>query len=314
MIINVHSHLIDRNMWSEYFWETIINLYSKAMNAPKEMLIQTLLPKIAEADAKKYVEAMDDAGIDIGVVNGVDYGLSAAGEAKWSVEEMNQWIVQQVNEYPDKLYALCAVDPQRGERAINLVEKAVVEWGMKGVKFHPTSGFYPDDPAFFPFYEKCVELNVPVFSHTSIFSVPMMEGKYANPIHLDSVAAKFPDLKIVMLHFGGLPWILKCVEIMNARQNIYAEISGWQTRALFEVESFLKLLNSVFQSKSLLAPLKDRIMFGSDWPLINTAMEDKEWVEWINNIPEKAQEYGLKFKRSDIKKLLGLNAKKFLNL
>lgn len=109
MIINVHSHLIDRNMWSEYFWETTINLYSKTMNVPKEILIQTLLPKIAEADVKKYIEAMDDAGIDIGVVNGVDYGLSAAGEAKWSVEEMNQWIAQQVNEYPNKLYALNSI-------------------------------------------------------------------------------------------------------------------------------------------------------------------------------------------------------------
>ena len=314
MIINVHSHLIHRNMWSEYFWDQSANIFSEAMNVPKDVLIKTLLPRISNAYAERYVEAMDDAGIDVGIVNGTDWGKSAAGEAKWSVEEQNQWVYQQVSEYPDKLYAICAVDPRRGDKAIKLVEKAVNEWGMIGVKFHPTAGYYPDNPEFHPFYKKCVELKVPVFSHTSVFSVPLMEGKYADPIYLDSVAARFPDLKIVMLHFGGLPWIRNCVEIMNARQNIYAEISGWQTRALFEVESFLKLLNSVFQSKSLLAPLKDRIMFGSDWPLMNTAMEDKEWVEWVKNIPEKAQEYGLKFKRSDIKNLLGLNAKKLLNL
>ncbi|MFX0001552.1 MAG: amidohydrolase family protein [Candidatus Hodarchaeota archaeon] len=314
MIINVHSHLIHRNMWSEYFWDKNANIFSEAMNIPKDVLIKTLLPRIMNADAERYVEAMDNAGIDIGIVNGTDWGKSAAGEATWSVEEQNQWVKHQVDEYPDKLYGICAVDPRRGEEAIKLVEKAVNEWGMIGVKFHPTAGYYPDNPDFFPFYEKCLELKIPVFSHTSVFSVPLMEGKFADPIYLDSVAARFPNLKIVMLHFGGLPWVSKCVEIMNARHNVYTEISGWQSRAFFDTDHFLKLLFKMFTSASLLAPLKDRIMFGTDWPLLETAMEQKDWVEWIKNIPEKADEYGLKIKRSDIKKLLGLNAKKFLNL
>lgn len=301
-------------MWSEYFWERNANIFSEAMNIPKDVLTKTLLPRISNAHAERYAEAMDNAGIDIGIVNGTDWGKSAAGEANWSVEEQNQWVADQVAEYPGKLYGLCAVDPRRGDKAIKLVEKAVSEWGMIGVKFHPTAGYYPDNPEFFPFYKKCVELNIPIFSHTSIFSVPLMEGKYADPLHLDSIAAKFPNLKIVMLHFGGLPWVSKCVEIMNARHNIYTEISGWQTRAFFDTDYFLKLLFKMFNSTSLLTPLKDRIMFGTDWPLLETAMEQKEWVEWIKNIPEKAEEYGLKFKRSDIKKLLGLNAKKFLNL
>ena len=314
MIVNIHSHLIHKNMWSEYFWDQNATIFSKAMNIPKEVLMKTLMPKIVDANAGKFVKALDEAGIDIGVVNGTDWGMSAAGEPKWSIEELNKWVFEQVSEYPDKLKALFAVDPRRGKLAIELVEKAVNEWDMKGVKFHPTAGYYPDDPAFFPFYEKCVELGVVLFSHTSLFSVPLMEGKFADPVYLDSVAAKFPDLKIVMLHFGGLSWVSKCIEIMNARPNVYAEISGWQSRINFETDSFLKLLENVFKSSGLLGPLKDRIMFGTDWPLMETAMSDKSWLDWIKSIPEKGETLGLKFKRSDIKKLLGLNAKKLLNL
>jgi len=82
----------------------------------------------------------------------MDFGLSKAGEPQWSIEEINHWIASQAEEFSDRLLALCAVDPRRGKRAIKLLEKAVLEWDMKGVKLHPTVGFYPDNPEFFPFY------------------------------------------------------------------------------------------------------------------------------------------------------------------
>jgi len=65
-------------MWSEHFWDTTINIYSKAMNVSKELLINTVLPQISNANAENYVIAMDEAGIDNGLVMGVDYGLSTA--------------------------------------------------------------------------------------------------------------------------------------------------------------------------------------------------------------------------------------------
>ena len=105
---------------------------------------------------------------------------------------------------------------------------------MKGVKFYPPCGFYPNDPAFFPFYEKCVELDIPIFSHSATGSPPFLEGIYADPIYFDSVAAKFPDLKIVLVHLGGWSHVLKSIEIINARPNVYGEISGHQGRLLNE--------------------------------------------------------------------------------
>jgi predicted TIM-barrel fold metal-dependent hydrolase len=53
-------------------------------------------------------------------------------------------------------------------------------------------------------------------------------------------------------------------------------------------------------------------MFGTDWPYLENFMNQKMWVEWIQNIPEKVQEYGLKFKQREIKNILYRNAEQFL--
>ena len=82
--------------------------------------------------------------------------------------------------------------------------------------------------------------------------------------------------------------------------NKYKSPYGWSPR---------ELITSLFGK-----PLKERIMFGTDWPYFTYAMEDKVWVEWIKNIPETAKKYNLNFTDEEIKKILGLNAKKILKL
>lgn len=316
MIISTHGHITHKNCSSDKFYEYYANLISKAMNLSKEVIYEKVLPLIYACNAEAHVQAMEEAGIDKSLIMAVDWGMNSdVGEAKWSIEEINEWVAKEAEQYPDKLYTLCAVDPRRGEKAVKLVEKAVTEWCMKGVKFHPTAGYYPDDPAFFPLYEKCVELDVPVCSHTAaLINAPFM-SKYADPIYLDTLAAKFPDLKILLIHFGSLSYTMKCVEIMVSRPNIYAEISGYQAQALIMPDSFLKTLRYIFDTPAFLGPaVKDRLMFGTDWPYLETFMDQKSWVEWVKNIPESAKEYGLKFKQREIKNLLGKNAEKFLKL
>nr|MDO8098586.1 amidohydrolase family protein [Candidatus Njordarchaeota archaeon] len=315
MIVNVHAHLAHKDMWADTFWGFVAGSFSKALGIPKDLVTRQLLPQIWASNAKAYVNVLDKAGIDKAIVTGVDYGMSVVGEAKWSVEEMNEWVAKQADEYPDKLVGLCAVDPRRGDRAVRLVEKAVKEWGMKGVKFHPTAGYYPDDPAYYALYKKCVDLNVPLFSHTAALITAPLESKYADPIYLDSVAAKFSDLKIVLLHFGGLSWTLKCAEIMTARANLYTEISGHQMAAVAMPQHELTTLRNLLDVPALLgSSLKDRIMFGTDWPYLTSVMGDDAWVGWVRKIPENGKKYGLKFTQEEVSKILGENARRILKL
>lgn len=314
MVINAHAHLAHKNMWSDSFWDSIADTFSRTLGIPKDQAFEEILPMFWASNAETYVAEMEKAGIDKAIVFGVDYGL-IDGQAEWSVEEMNEWVAEQADEYPDKLTSYCAVDPRRGERAVELLEKAVEDWGMKGLKLHPTAGFYPDNSEYFPLYEKCVELDVPVQSHTAALITAPLESKYADPIHLDSVAAKFPDLKIIQVHFGGINWTLKCAEIMTSRPNVYAEISGHQINAAGMPEYELKTLRNLLNLPSLLGPsLGERIMFGSDWPYIINVMGDDAWVDWVKNIPEKGKEYDLEFTEEEIEKILHENAERILDL
>ncbi|MFX0133894.1 MAG: amidohydrolase family protein [Candidatus Hodarchaeota archaeon] len=312
MIINIHTHLSNENARPQNSWKFIPKAISTEKGFSKKELYDKFMSRILFRDADMFIKNLDDAGIDKALVMTVDHGMSPAGEAKWSIEEMNQWIAEEVAKYPDRLYALCAVDPRRGDRAIKLIEKAVDEWGMKGVKFHPTSGYYPDDPAFFPLYERMVELDVPLHSHTANVIGPPAMSKYADPIYLDTIAARFVDLNIVMLHCGSISYPYKCMELMLARPNLYAEISGYQLAAFFIPEFFYKVIRDFLKLPALfISAPKDRLMFGSDWPMMG---DDKTWVEFVKNIPENAKKYNIKIKKKDIRHILGENAKKFLKL
>ena len=316
MVINIHGHIEHKNCNSLRGNEFTANFLSHVMNLPKEVIHEKFIPQFWSANAEAHVKAMEEAGIDKSVIMTVDQGLHPEiGEAMWSIEEKNKWVAEQAKQYPDKLYAMCAVDPRRGEKAISLVEKAILKWEMKGVKLHPTSGYYPDDPAFFPFYKKCVELEVPICSHCAAIIGPPLMSKYADPIYLDTIAARFPELKILMIHFGGFSWNNRCSEIMVARPNVYAELSGFQFGAVVMPELFLKTLKDILNMPSLYGtPVKDKIMFGTDWPAMEIILNQKAWVDWIRNIPQKGLEFGLKFKKREIENILTKNAEKFLDL
>nr|MDO8081084.1 amidohydrolase family protein [Candidatus Freyarchaeota archaeon] len=318
MIINVHAHLDRKELYSDKYWAHVADGLAKRLGLSKEITMEKIVKPFSTSKnyhAEGFVEVLDKLGVDKAIITAMDFGLSIAGEPKWSIEEINHWIASQAEEYSDKLVALCAVDPRRGERAIKLIEKAVLEWGMKGVKMHPTAGFYPDNPGFFPFYEKCVELDVPLHSHAAALTSPLVESKYANPIYLDSVAVNFPELKIIIIHFGGLSWTKNCTEIMCSRPNIYTEISTHQINALTMPQQWLIHLRGFLDTPPMFGePLSDRIMFGSDWPYLEYAMKDDVWIDWIKNIPEEGKKYGLKFEEREIGKILGVNAKKILKL
>jgi len=315
LIINIHAHLGHKNMYSGKYWEYMADLFSRVWGIPRETFDRTMLPKIQTFDAEIFVEQMDIAGIKKALVMCVDFGMSEVGEGKWTIEESNKWVAEQTQKYPDRLIPICAIDPRRGKKAVELLDKAVNKWEMRGLKFHPTAGYYPDDPNFFPLYKKCIELDVPLFSHTAATIGPPFMSKYADPIYLDTLAAKFLDLRIVLIHFGSLSYTYKCMEIMSCRYNLFAELSGYQFQARIMPERFLKILRTVFDSPPLLgSAIKERIMFGTDWPFLETVMDQKTWVKWLQSVPEKGQDFGLKFKNREIKKILYLNAEKFLKL
>jgi uncharacterized protein len=118
-------------------------------------------------------------------------------------------------------------------------------------------GMYPADNAvYFPLYTKACELELPVCLNTGLPGPPL-PGEAQNPIHLDRVCVRFPELKLVMAH-GADPWWDIAIRLMIKYRNLRLMTSAWSPRRL--PESLLHFMRTRG---------KDRIMFASDSPVLS---------------------------------------------
>lgn len=167
--------------------------------------------------------------------------------------DSNLYLAEYCRQEPDFFIPIAYLEPLVVPDPAGLLEDLVVNHGMRGLKLHPPSGFYPNDPRLYPLYAKAVELNIPVFLHIGSSTLPGMRLKYARPIYLDDVAVDFPDLTIVMIHAGrGYDYEAAfCLAKLHA--NIILDVTGLPPAKLLQYFPELERL-------------ADRVIFGSDWP------------------------------------------------
>ncbi|MFP6870817.1 MAG: amidohydrolase family protein, partial [Nitrospinota bacterium] len=163
---------------------------------------------------------------------------------------------------------------------VRALEHAIKEMGFIGAHLYPHwFRMEPDHRKYYPFYAKCVELDIPVLLHTSTNLTRTKLAEYGRPIYLDGVAKDFPELRIVAVH-GGWPWILEMIAVALKQPNIYIEISGTHPRYIGMPgtgwEPLLVYGNSL---------LKHKILWGSNWPMIGP----KESLEEFRKFPLKEE-------------------------
>ena len=107
------------------------------------------------------------------------------------------------------------------------VEEAVVKKGLKGLLLTPPYGhYYANDKRVYPFYEKAVALDIPIYFHHSHQFGPSRycPMKYARPWLLDDLTIDFPDLRFNVEHMG-YPWTEELLAIMTRSPNVYTDIA-----------------------------------------------------------------------------------------
>jgi predicted TIM-barrel fold metal-dependent hydrolase len=189
----------------------------------------------------------------------------------------NDYIAGLTERWPDVyLPGWAMVDPWKGEKAIQEIERAIKELGLVGVKFQQVAQeFFPNDRRFYPIWETCAALGVPVMFHTGTTGLaagtPGAMGfhlKYTKPIpYIDDVAADFPKLKIIAAH-PSWPWQDEMIAVVISKGNVFMELSGWAPR--YFPEQLKREVNG---------RLQDRVMFGSDYPIIDV----KRWLDEFEN-------------------------------
>lgn len=198
----------------------------------------------------------------------------------------NDYVAGMRDRHKDRIIqAWGTVDPLKGDIAIKEAERAIKELRMLGLHFHPISGHYAvNERRFYPLWETIASLNVPVMIDVGMTGMGAgMPGgmgaklRHAHPSAIDELAADFPNLKIVAAH-PGWPWIEETTAVVLHKGNVFWEMSGWAPKYLPDS------LKSDIRGR-----LKDKVMFGSDYPSIPYERLFREWDEigYSDEIKEK---------------------------
>ena len=160
-----------------------------------------------------------------------------------------------------------------------------------------TQAFCPTNPRFFPIFEACSRLNLPVIFHggTTAISAGTPGGRglvleYCKPIpYIDEIAARYPELRIIIAH-PAWPWHDDQLAVMRHKGNVYMDLSGWAPK--YFPESIVHNANTLVQ---------DKVFFGSDFPVISP----ERWLAEFAALP---------IKETVRPKILLHNAAKFLGI
>jgi predicted TIM-barrel fold metal-dependent hydrolase len=215
------------------------------------------------ATAEELIESMDRDGVDISVV--VNIG--------WSSHELcaetNDYILESVSRYPDRLVGFCAVQPNSTNETLKEVERCV-KGGAKGIgELRPDTQQIDlnDEKITGSFAEALLKHSLILLVHASEPAGHKYPGKgTVTPEILYPFIAAYPDITVVCAHWGGgLPFYELMPEVGKALKNTYYDTAA---------SPFLYSPRIYSQISRLVGA--EKILFGSDYPLLSQERLIKE--------------------------------------
>ena len=135
-------------------------------------------------------------------------------------------------------------------------------------------GLPADDPSYAPLYKLCIEAKRPVLVLVGYTGTGAgkrggdgLKLDLCHPRYVDSLAAQFPDLDIISGR-PAWPWQDDMIAVMLHKANVWAELHGWSPK--YYSESL---------KREIPRRLKDRVMFGADYPLLRYERLVQDWRE-----------------------------------
>ncbi len=272
------------------------------------------------------------------IVLTMDMKYMRAGKVKDDLDSQLEELLKLYQEFPDTIIPFIAVDPRR-ENILELVKKYIEEHNFKGIKIYPRLGFYPNDKRLEPIYKYAQEQKIPILSHCArggVFTkkithnmldhpwrgrVKKIKAKhfshyFTEPMNYKSILKDFPDLKICLAHFGGYDewdaflenawdpenpdlskksWMSEIIDLMKEHPNLYTDISY----TAFHSSRYFPLMSVLLDDTEI----KDRIMFGSDYYMIEREKESER---------EMALKVRYALGEEKFKMISGINIKNFI--
>jgi predicted TIM-barrel fold metal-dependent hydrolase len=208
------------------------------------------------ATAEEVVASMDEVGIDLSVV------LNAGWVSHELCVETNDYILDSISRYPERLVGFCAIQPKAGDAAIAELERCA-KAGAKGIGElrSDTQGFdLTDEATLKPIVDAMLEHDLIFLTHASEPVGHEYFGKGSiTPDILYSFIMGFPNLKLVCAHWGGgLPFYALMPEVAKALANVFFDTAA--TVFLYRPQIFEQVSHIIGS---------DKILFGTDYPLMH---------------------------------------------
>lgn len=235
MIIDVHAHVF---RYPEHFTE---QFRRQAMRARGDVEVDLTT---SFQDYRKH------AGVP---VRTIAFGGKARLSGIW-VDD--RYVAETVAGNPDALIGFLSVDPTQ-EGWQDELREGHQDLGLKGIKLLSMyAGFRPDEPLLDPLWRYARDHGMPVLLHTGTTFVAQAPLECTLPRHLDPVAIRFPDVKIILAHLGH-PYEGECVAVIRKHPNVYADVSALHYRP-FQLYHSLMLVQEY--------GVWDKLLFGTDYP------------------------------------------------
>jgi uncharacterized protein len=240
----IHGHrVLDAHVHMQP-WELLKPAPRAMMEAGRKDVAEQLA---YQQDPARFEAHLEAEGIDAAVL--VNY---VSPDVMGFPPSTNDWIARYTRGRP-RLVPMGSAHP-RATPDMAAEARRLVELGIRAFKVHPAHQLlYPHDEGYAPLYEVAARERIPVTIHTGTSVFPKAKARFADPIHVDDVAADHPDLRILVAHAGRPLWPETAFFLARRHANVYLELSGIPPRRLLE---YLPRLPEV----------EHKCVWGSDWP------------------------------------------------
>ena len=329
MIIDVHTHYRSKMIFEELIrrgrMKIVVDSDGKRHVYDGEMFVFTMPEQYAEPNVEKRIEYLDRHGIDMQVLSTPRSSDYSAEDGPELTRITNDGIAEVVKKYPDRFIGLASIPIKNKARAMDELDRAINELGLKGICISANIGGIPlDSDDLHPLYKKIAELDIPIFVHPGFpAGADQMKDYGLIPIvgfEFDLILAQvrliyggvleeFPTLKFIFSHLGGgTPFLKERIEngwgfakiVPDKKTRITKSPSYYLEKLYFETVSFYKpAIICTIQCSGV-----DKLLFGTDYPLYP-----------LGDIPSsiKIMEE-LDLCQSDKNKILGENAKRLFKI
>jgi predicted TIM-barrel fold metal-dependent hydrolase len=224
------------------------------------------------ASAEEVVAMLDESRFERAVIFG--FGFKDIGLCRL----VNDYVIEKTREYPDRLTGFMSVSPNAAgvEQEIDRCHRA----GLKGVgELNPNGQNFAIDSEkeTRPLTRACIERDLPVIVHANEPVGHAYIGK--NDISLQQIErfiAHSQGLKIILAHWGGgLLFYESMPELRDQFRLVH-----------YDTAATPFLYNANIYRAALALDLTDKILFGSDYPLLSPS----RYLPPLQALPEAARE------------------------